>query len=369
MQIYPLQLLLPRIEEIPSLREVCTKAKNDFRSYVDRGWYEETAESGIYIYRIESKGRKHTGILALNDVADYKNGLIKKHEKTLAAREAEYHLLLRDWRAVIKPILMTYPENPTITVWVNQYTEANAPDFQVGFSDENEQHTLWMVTDPAAIRYLQDLFSTEVPAVYIADGHHRTSTIANFSDRPEIEEEGLDFRRIFCAYFADDQLDILGYHRILRLEEPITPDEFMENLDQWFPLTPLKEPRLPGHKREIVILTAQQAWSLDFSVSAPTASHILDATLLNDLILSEIAGVLDVRADKRISYSEGAKGVDGVKGIIAGEPESLIGFLVFPVAFPDLFYISDQGDILPPKSTWFEPRIKSGLLVQSLDIR
>ena len=116
-------------------------------------------------------------------------------------------------------------------------------------------------------------------------------------------------------------------------------------------------------------MAEDQAWSLDMSGSADPASHVLDATMLNDLILNELAGIEDARTDKRIMYAEGAKGIGGVSHLLQQNPESLVGFLLFPVAFPDLFYISDQGESLPPKSTWFEPRIKSGLMVQSLDIK
>jgi uncharacterized protein (DUF1015 family) len=369
MQIYPLPLLLPELDLIPSLSEVCTNAKDDFRAYVDRGWYRETAEAGFYIYRIEDKGRQHTGILALNDVADYKNGHIKKHEKTLAAREAEYHLLLRDWQAVIKPVLMTYPAQPVVSDWMAEYTRNHNPDFTAEFGKDHEQHFLWAVTGAEDIRTLQQLFATVIPDVYIADGHHRTSTIANFSDRPEIVAEKLDFSRIFCAFFADDQLDILGYHRVLSVETPDGAVGLIAQLETHFHLKKLEAPRLPAHKRELVVIAGDAVWSLDLSATAEEASHVLDATLLNDLILSNLAGIEDPRKDKRIMYSEGAKGITGVKTIIADAPASRVGFLLFPVAFSDLFYISDQGESLPPKSTWFEPRIKSGLTVQSLVVK
>lgn len=369
MKIYPLHVLTPRLEAIPSLDEVCTHAKDDFQDYNARGWYDETAKPGMYIYRIESKGRQHTGILAANDVEDYHLGHIKKHEKTLAAREAEYHLLLRQWRAVIKPVLMTYPENPVLSAWIMRFAAENEPVFQANFGEEREKHFLWAITDAADVNALTTLFAEQIPDVYIADGHHRTSTIANFSGRPEIAEEGLDFRRIFCAYFADDQLDILGYHRVLRLDTPESAATFVEKLQKRFSTKLLDHPRLPLNKREIIIISGHQAWSLDLSGEENAASVVLDATLLNDLVLKSMADIEDVRKDKRIIYPEGGKGLDGVCQLVKTEPESLVGFVLYPVAFSDLFDISDRGESLPPKSTWFEPRIKSGLMVHGLDFK
>ena len=369
MKIYPLRVLTPRLSEIPSLDEVCTRAKDDFQDYNARGWYDESDEPGFYIYRIEAKGRQHTGVLAANDVEDYHTGHIKKHEKTLAAREAEYHLLLRQWRAVIKPVLMTYPENPMLSAWIMRFAAENEPVFKAHFGEEREKHFLWAVTDPADLTALTTLFAEQIHDVYIADGHHRTSTIANFSGRPEIAEEGLDFRRIFCAYFADDQLDILGYHRVLRLDAPDNAADFVEKLRDRFSATLLHQPRLPLKKREIIVISGGKAWSLDLGAEEDATSPVLDATLLNDLVLTAMAGIQDVRKDKRIIYPEGGKGLDGVCRLVETEPESLVGFVLYPVAFSDLFDTSDRGEVLPPKSTWFEPRIKSGLMVHGLDFK
>jgi uncharacterized protein (DUF1015 family) len=371
MNIQPLSLLTPRLEKVPSMRDLAVQVKDEINAYLSNGWYKQM-ELGICIYQIAAKDHVHTGIIALNDINDFEQGKIKKHEKTLTKREDEYFVLLRNWKAVIKPVLLTFAPNPDLTAWINSYLSIHTSSFSITIPEYDEIHTYWLVTDPSEIAEIQTIFE-KIPAVYIADGHHRTTAIANMSKRKEEEKQGLDFSHLFAAYFPDDQLDILGYHRVVTLADEAAAEQFFVSVKDKFGLSQLPTPRLPLHKREVIVVYHAQCYALDFSVNNPKSeafaavhdTYILDTALLNDLIFTDLLGVENVRSDKRITYMEGASGYTGMLQTTQ-EDCTKIGFLLFPVAIEDLYHLSDQGDSLPPKSTWFEPRIRSGLAVCSL---
>lgn len=371
MNIKPLPLLTPRTELVPSMRDLAVQVKDEINAYMSNGWYKQM-EPSICIYQIAANGHTHTGILALNDIKDFDQGKIKKHEKTLTKREEEYFELLRNWKAVIKPVLLTFAPNTDLTNWMDNYLSLHTSSFSIAIPEYGEVHHYWLVTDLNEIKAIQAIFEN-IPAVYIADGHHRTTAIANMSKRTEEEKQGLDFSHLFAAYFPDDQLDILGYHRVVALDSEAAAEQFIVSIKNKFGLSLLPTPRLPLRKREVIVVYKAQFYALDFSVNNPQSevfsamhdTYTLDTALLNDLVFTDILGVENVRSDKRITYMDGASGFTGMLWTTQNNQHK-IGFLLFPVAIEDLYHLSDQGDSLPPKSTWFEPRIRSGLAVCSL---
>lgn len=361
MQIKPLSLFIPK--ELPEgeMSSFFEAAKYEIRQNMDRGVYYSPVENALYIYRISTQHSSHLGVIALNDLSDFWEGKIKKHEKTLTRREQEYVDLLQDWKSVIKPVLLTYPSNRTITDWLTLFAANHTPIIDLRLNGE-ERHQLWAVEEPAEQSRLQSFFKELVDCVYIADGHHRTTTIANLSKKPKEECGGLDFSNLFCAYFSEDQLAILGYHRLLTLSEGMTTAQLMDQMKQWFAMEALSSPRFPEGKRELVVLTSAGQFRL--SPKMDIDRTFLDASLLNEFVFSKILGMEDIRSASGIQYVEGSQSLQDLSGLVADSGQVL--FLLYPVSFDDLFYLSDQGLDLPPKSTWFEPRIKSGLAVHSL---
>lgn len=367
MRIQPLSLMTPRTHLVPSLRELATRVKDDIRSYVDQGWYQTLAE-GIAIYQIKKADHVHTGILALNDIRDFHLGKIKKHEKTLTRREAEYHLLLQEWKSVIKPVLLTFPAQPALSAWMQQYTAAHQPSFALAVPEDGEEHVYWLVTEPTDLEKVRLIFA-DIEAVYIADGHHRTTTIANFAQLPDEERAYLDFSHLFAAFFPDDQLQILGYHRLMTFANETEADEHWQMLNNNYHLEPLSAPRLPEKRRELIVVRSGQCYRLDLSDAArdlEASGPVLDTNLLNDWVFKGLFNVEEVRSDKRITYVDGASGLPGMLAATEQTPNA-IGFLLHPVSFGELYALSDRNESLPPKSTWFEPRIKSGFAVYSLE--
>jgi uncharacterized protein (DUF1015 family) len=294
--------------------------------------------------------------------------MVKKHEKTLSEREAQYHELLRDWRAMIKPVLLTYTPAPPIADYLQQYIAAGSPTFEVFFKTDQQTHRIWHLTQPDAIGQVQTLFAEHLMGTYIADGHHRTTTMANlYAAYGATSPEGLDFSKLLCAYFDADQLDILDYNRVAEALENCSAAEFLARIAADFEVVPLPAARKPMQKHEIVLLLQDSCYALRWKPQADTDSVILDVTLLNNLILEKIVGITDVRTDRRITYIDGSKGIVGVEQARNIDPALRVGFLLYPVDFNDMIRLADQGQSMPPKSTYFEPRMKSGLMVQVLD--
>lgn len=369
MQIKPFPAIFPKFELVPSPDSFCDSSKDLYREYSDKGFFREHAQPALYIYRIEAAHRRHTGLVALNDVEDFFSGKVKKHEKTLSEREQHQVRLFLQWEAVLKPVLLTYPPAADISDWLDRYARTHKPLFSTHFAKGHQTHRVWAVPDTGDIRQVQALFATQVRSVYIADGHHRTSTIALLHGQLAEEHAQYDFDHLFCAFFATDQLNILDYNRVVEGLEGISQASFVARLSRLFDLEVLPTPRRPEHKHELVMCLRKDwfslRWRADVLAQYPPDQVLLDAELLNERVLRDLLGIQDVRTDQRITYVEGNKGIRGIQKQV-GRNRSRVGFMLYPVTFADMMRLADLGESLPPKSTYFEPRLRSGVLVQSL---
>ena len=369
MKIKPFRATYPNFDFIASPDSFCADAKNSFREFQANGFFEKAPADALYIYQIETGDRKHTGLIALNEVEDFFAGKVKKHEKTMSEQEQKQMQLFLQWNAVLKPVLLTYPPVPAINTWIEHFADTRQPLFSTRFVREKQNHRVWIVSEKEDIRHLQDLFTKNVQGTYIADGHHRTTTVALLHERLKDKNMDFDFDNLFCAFFSIDQLDILDYNRVVKGLKEVNPTHFMVRMSKLFDLDVLEERRKPLHKHELVMYAQKHWYSLKWKDSVlkkhPTDHVILDATLLNEHVLDQIFGIRDVRNDSRITYVEGAKGLDGVRKAV-DDGDDRIGFLLYPVEIDDLMRMADTGDSLPPKSTYFEPRLKSGIMVKML---
>jgi uncharacterized protein (DUF1015 family) len=374
MHIKPFQATYPIFDRIPSPDIFCAEAKNAFLDYQRNRLLTQTEHEAVYIYQIEDgHHRRHTGLIAANDVQDFFLGKVKKHEKTLSERELKQKDLLLRWGAVLKPVLLTYPPVAEVNAWIQHFTATNPLLFETFFQAEGQTHRAWMVAGPDDIRHLQELFVQHVPSVYIADGHHRTSTLALLHQTLKHEYPELDFDYLFCAYFATDQLDILDYNRVVEGLNDLKPEKFFEKIGKVCTIEHIEHPRKPRRKYELKLFFREHWYRLNWRQEVLNAFHpsprtlpvLLDVSLLNELVLHNILGIKDVRTDTRITYVEGTKGLQGIRKAVRNNPDR-IGFALHPVSFEDMMRIADAGKILPPKSTYFEPRMKTGTLIKSL---
>ena len=369
MKIKPFQALYPNFDFIASPDSFCENAKETFREFQDTGLYQQFPKTAFYIYQIEDGRRKHTGLVALNDVADFFDGKIKKHENTISEKEQQQMQLFLRMNAILKPVLLTYPSVPAIENWLKQYVGTAAPLFTTRFEKDGQVHRMWPVTEAKDIAFLQDLFATHVPRTYIADGHHRTTTVALLHERLRVKSPEYDFDNLFCIFLGADELDILDYNRVVEGLKQVSPTQFVVRMSKIFEMEPLDAPRRPLHKHELIMYVRKEWYSLQWKKEVleryPADRVLLDASLLNEWVLDPILGIRDVRTDTRITYVEGSRGVEGVKKTV-GANRNRIGFMLFPVSFDDLMQMADADESLPPKSTYFEPRIRTGMIVKLL---
>lgn len=371
MIIKPFQAVYPNFNFIASPDSFCSDAKNAYREFFENRFFETAPQEALYIYEIEHADGRHLGIVGLNALSDFFEGRIKKHEKTLSEKEQQQMQVFMKWRAILKPVLLTYTPVAEIHQLMLDYILANKPLYETHFESDNQTHRVWAVTDGLAIRKIQMAFQEKISCTYIADGHHRTSTIALLHERMR-DSPGLQFDldHLFCAYFATDQLNILDYNRVVEGMIDVSPIRFMVQLSNLFDIEPLDVPEKPRTKHELSMYLYKEWYRLRWKDSVLARYNpeqtLLDATLLNEWVLADIFGITNVRTDTRIHYVEGKKGLEGVRRMV-NEESSRVGFVLYPVSFEDMMALADAGESLPPKSTYFEPRMKSGLLVKVLD--
>ena len=367
MKLKPFRGRYPNFDKIESSDTFCDEAKNMYEQYVEEGLYEKFPHPAFFIYQIKSVTGEHTGLVALNEVEDFFAGKVKKHEATLSEREKQQTKLFLRWEAVLKPVLLTYPPVPAISAWLKGFVQKHKPLFDTRFKNGKVLHRIWAIPDEQDIMALQELFAAYVKSTYIADGHHRTSTMATLHELRD-DYPDFDFDHLFCAFFATDQLDILDYNRVAEIPKGMSAAQFIAQISSVFDIKVLESERRPMDKHEIVMCLRQEWYSLhwrpEILAGLDEQNALLDASLLNERVLGNILGIRDVRSDNRITYVDGSKGLNGL--LKAANHRNKVGFALYPVHFADMMYLADAGEILPPKSTYFEPRLKSGMLVQLL---
>ncbi len=372
MTITPFAALFPDFSQVAIPGDFCENAKFAYPIYIQDGVVQETTAVACYIYQIEVRHRKHTGFIALNAMSDFLHAKIKKHEKTLREKEEQQKDLFLQWRAQLKPVLVTYPSVKVLDDWLLEYAQHHKPLFTTRFPQDHEIHRVWAVTDSRQILYLQQLAQQHIRTTYIADGHHRASAMALLQEAHKEAFPELDFDHLLCAYFAEDQLDILDYNRVVEGNPAQSPMRLMADLSRIFDIEPLEALRKPTEKHEIILTFRKEWYALRWKTAIlaqyPPDETLLDVTMLNNHVLHDILAIKEVRTDTRIIYIDGSKGLSGMRKTMKGHKNRL-GFLLYPILFADVMHIADSGETLPPKSTYFEPRLKSGLLGKKLEKR
>lgn len=367
MRILPFQAMYPDMDLIASAESFFDTVKNQFNEYEDSGFFKKTAEEAIYIYQIKTSKRIHTGIICCVDIEDFINGKILKHENTLASKEQSMMHLMLQRKANVKPVLLTYDVNKEIHKWMLEHSIKSNKFYSVRFKELKELHTFWKISDGNKIQKIKKIFDKKLNQVYIADGHHRCTTSALLHSRKKGKVKKFDFSKLLCAFFSRDELEIHDYNRIVELEPDQSYLLIMAEMTKYFHVSVMRKGAKPNTKHEIVMYMDNHWFSLRWKEAILHAAKdemvILDADLLNKYILNGILGIKDVRSDSRVKYVSGTL---GVKGIVqkAAKLEQFISFIIYPVAFEELKEVADNYKTLPPKSTWFEPRIKNGMLIQ-----
>ncbi len=371
MKILPFKAIYPNFELISSPDIFFDMVKHNYPEYVKNGFFHSTVQKSVYIFEIKSRKRTHIGLLACVDIDSYRKGEIVKHELTLASKEQTMTNLLLQRQAMVKPVLLGYEPNAQLEKTISALIKKHRPFFKVSFKEEKQAHFFYKIDREEAEKSLIDQFDQLIDKVYIADGHHRCST----SYKLHLAEKRKGntnnrYRKLLCAFFPFDQLGIHDYNRVVDILNDFSPARVMALISLVFDIEVLKKGEKPKHKHVITMYINHEWYRLTWKASVfekyKKSTVLLDAELLNKELLSKHLKIRDVRMDERIKYVDG---ISGVQGLVdkAVKSETRIGFCIYPVQIEELVKIADSKETLPPKSTWFEPRIKNGMIVKAFD--
>ncbi|MDR1683255.1 MAG: DUF1015 domain-containing protein [Candidatus Symbiothrix sp.] len=350
--------------------EVYDKALENFKKFQAKGWLVQDEKEHYYVYAQTMNSRTQYGLVLGSYVNDYLTGVIKKHELTRKDKEEDRMKHVRINNANIEPVFFAYPDNPALDAIVKQVT-AQMPEYDFVSSDSIGHH-FWIISDEAVIQKITDLFAA-MPALYIADGHHRSAAAALVGAekaKQNPNHTGKEEYNYFMAVcFPDNQLKIMDYNRVVKDLNGLTPTQFLQALSSDFDITDKGETIYhPDHLHNFSLYLGKRWYSLEAKAGTYNDSDpigVLDVTISSDLILDKILGMKDLRTDKRIDFVGGLRGLEELKRRVdSGEMTAALA--LYPVSMKQLIDIADTGNIMPPKTTWFEPKLRSGLVIHSL---
>lgn len=350
--------------------KVYEKAVDNFKAFQNNGWLVKDDREHYYIYAQTMNGRTQYGIVVAANVDDYMNGVIKKHELTRRDKEEDRMKHVRVQNANIEPVFFAFPDNKDLDEIIRTVT-AGEPEYDF-VSEDGFGHTFWVVNESLNERITNDF--AKIPYLYIADGHHRTAAAAlvgNEKARLNPEHKGDEEYNYFLAVaFPASHLKIIDYNRLVRDLNGLSPAEFLEKIEFNFIIKDMGEEIYTPDALHNFSLYLEGHW---YSLTARKGTYddsdpigVLDVTISSDLILRDILGITDLRSDKRIDFVGGIRGLGELKRRV-DSGEMAAGLALFPVSMAQLMAIADTGNIMPPKTTWFEPKLRSGLIIHSLD--
>ncbi|MBF1591150.1 MAG: DUF1015 domain-containing protein [Prevotella shahii] len=374
MSLY--HIIKPEIDFSPETSEydpkVYEQAANNFKKFQDKGWLVQDEKPSYYIYAQTMNGKTQYGLVVGAFVDDYLNGTIKKHELTRKDKEEDRMKHVRVNDANIEPVFFAYPDNKVLDELINKYVKNHAPEYDFIAPIDGFGHQFWVISDANDIDVITKEFA-KMPALYIADGHHRSAAAAlvgaekakNNSNHKGDEE----YNYFMAVCFQASQLTILDYNRVVKDLNGLTSAQFLEKLEQNFDVKKMgKEMYHPTGLHNFSLYLDGEWYSLTAKKGTYNDADpigVLDVDISSRLILDEILGIKDLRTDKRIDFVGGIRGLNELKERV-DRGEMKMALALYPVSMQQIMDIADSGKIMPPKATWFEPKLRSGLVIHKL---
>lgn len=356
-------------QENPYDKSVYEKAKSNIAGYLEQGVFLQDDEPAFYIYRQVMDGRVQTGIVGTVSVDEYLNNTIKKHEFTRVEKEIDRINHFDICNANTEPVFLTYRDDKRIRVLIEGWADSKESTYDITTSD-GIQHTLWVVDDTQVIENISNLFG-EVPALYIADGHHRSASACKVGQKRREENPNYtgdeEFNFFMAVVFPDEDLHIFDYNRVVKDLNGNTPAEFLEKIQNAGFVTEKKDSMYRPEAKHDFGMFLENQWYKVTAKDSIIPDHVidsLDVAILQNNLLHPILGIEDPRTDKRIDFVGGIRGLEELEKRC--HEDMKVAFAVHPVEIADLLRVSDNDMVMPPKSTWFEPKLGSGLFVHQL---
>ena len=352
--------------------KVYDKAAENFKMFQEKGWLVQDEKECYYVYAQTMNGKTQYGLVVGAYVPDYMNGLIKKHELTRRDKEEDRMKHVRVNNANIEPVFFAYPENDALDKIVSKYT-SRKPEYDFVAPLDGFGHTFWVIDEDEDISMITAEFA-KMPALYIADGHHRSAAAAlvgaeKAKQNPNHRGDE-EYNYFMAVCFPAEQLTIIDYNRVVKDLNGLTDEAFLEKLSANFDVKEMGEEIYKPSGLHNFSLYLSGKW---YSLTAKEGTYddndpigVLDVTISSNLILDEILGIKDLRSDKRIDFVGGIRGLGELKRRV-DSGEMKVALALYPVTMKQLMDIADTGNIMPPKTTWFEPKLRSGLVIHKLD--
>ena len=368
-------IIKPEIDFEPGFDEhhpdVYDKAVENFRKFQEQGWLVQDGKENYYIYAQTMNGRTQYGFVVAAWVDDYMEGRIKKHELTRRDKEEDRMKHVRCNNANIEPVFFTFPDNETLEKIIREVT-AGEPEYDF-IAPDGFGHTLWVIENEDMIKTITEEFE-KIPNLYIADGHHRSAAAAlvgaeKAAGNPNHKGDE-EYNYFMAVAFPSSHLNIIDYNRVVKDLNGLTPAEFLKKLEENFIVEEKGVEIYKPAKLHNFSLYLDGKW---YSLTAKEGTFddkdpigVLDVTVSSDLILRDILNIHDLRSDKRIDFVGGIRGLEELKKRV-DSGEMAMALALYPVTMDQLINIADTGNIMPPKTTWFEPKLRSGLVIHKLD--
>lgn len=378
-----LHITKPEIDFTPIADEhsepVYTKAVENFKLWQERGWLRRDPKECYYLYAQTMNGRTQYGFVLCANIEDYASGAIKKHELTRKDKEDDRMIHVRIQNANIEPVFFAFKDDAELSEIIRE-TAAGTPEYDF-VAEDGFGHRFWVIDNDELISRISGIFNSRVDAFYVADGHHRTAAAARVGAEKKAanpDHSGREEYNWFMAVcFPESQLKIIDYNRVVKDLNGMGEEEFLKALEEDFEVTLQSKPRCgrqakawsPDALHTFSMYLGGRWYSLrtrDGRYDDSDPVGVLDVTVLSTLVLDKLLGIRDLRTDKRIDFVGGIRGLGELaRRVDSGEMK--VAFALYPVSMEQLIAIADSGNIMPPKTTWFEPKLRSGLAIHSLD--
>ena len=359
--------------------EVYLQVVKNFNTFKDYGWLKRDEEDKLYIYAqsmnpTDANAHWQYGIVACAYSEDYVNKIIKKHELTRKDKEEDRMKHVRITNANVEPVFFAYPAVDEIDAIVNNIVRHEAPEYDFIAKEDGFGHRFWVINDKATIARLVELFATKIPAMYIADGHHRSAAAALVGQEKKEHNPNHtgkeEYNFFMTVIFPDNQLKIIDYNRVVKDLNGLSKEDFLNALNKAFVVEEMGTEIYKPAKLHEFSMYLDGKW---YKMTAKEGTYddkdpigVLDVKILSDHALDAVLGIKDLRTDKRIDFVGGIRGLGELKRRV-DNGEMKVAFALYPVSMQQIIDIADSGNIMPPKTTWFEPKLRSGLVVHELN--